>query len=63
MTTQEIRDYTHAHVHIWSERVPAHADEDGTVRVYDSVAGHFTACHSLTEAQQRHVRAAAKRAS
>jgi len=23
-------------------------DADGTVRVYDSVAGHYTRCHSLT---------------
>jgi hypothetical protein len=26
-------------------------DEDGSVRVYDSVAGHYTTCHALTPAQ------------
>lgn len=26
-------------------------DEDGTVRVWDATAGHFTACHSLTARQ------------
>ena len=25
-------------------------DEDGSVRVYDSVAGHYTTCHALTPA-------------
>jgi len=25
--------------------------EDGQVKVYDSVAGHFTTCHSLTDNQ------------
>lgn len=29
----------------------AHVDADGTVRVWDSVAGHYTRCHSLTPAQ------------
>jgi len=24
-------------------------DADGTVRVYDSTAGHYTTCHSMSE--------------
>jgi len=35
----------------------ARVDVDGTVRVYDSVAGHWTVCHSLTERQMMTVRA------
>jgi hypothetical protein len=33
------------------------AHQDGSVLVYDDVAGHFTKCHSLTPAQERYVRA------
>lgn len=29
---------------------------DGTVRVWDSVAGHYTTCHSLSSAAQLRVR-------
>lgn len=29
--------------------------EDGTVRVWDSVAGHFTTCHSLTARTQARI--------
>jgi hypothetical protein len=29
---------------------------DGRVWVYDSVAGHYTTCHALTDAQIRYVR-------
>ena len=36
--------------------VPAYADESGVVRVYDSIAGHYTTVHSLTEGQQAYVR-------
>jgi hypothetical protein len=35
----------------------AYADSTGIVRVYDSVAGHYTVCHSLTANQERYVRA------
>ena len=31
-------------------------DTDGTVRVWDSVAGHYTTCHSLSVAAQRRIR-------
>ena len=29
---------------------------DGTVRVYDSIAGHYTTCHSLSQGAQRRAR-------
>ena len=28
-------------------------EEDGTVRVYDSVANHYSTCHRLTDAVKR----------
>jgi hypothetical protein len=28
-------------------------EPDGTVRVYDAIAGHYTICHSLTPSQIR----------
>lgn len=31
-------------------------DADGTVRVWDSVAGHYTTCHILTESAQDRAR-------
>jgi hypothetical protein len=31
-------------------------DTDGTVRVWDSIAGYYTACHSLSDAAQRRIR-------
>ncbi|MGH8261387.1 MAG: hypothetical protein ACREUG_17025 [Steroidobacteraceae bacterium] len=33
---------------------------DGTVRVYDSVAGHYTTCHSMSPSAQRRIRQLAK---
>lgn len=36
-----------------------YVDESGIVRVYDSVAGHFTACHCLTPAAILRIRRAA----
>ena len=41
------------------EGVRAHrctVDEDGTVRVWDRVAGHYTTCHSLSPAALRRAR-------
>jgi len=29
--------------------------EDGVVRVWDDVAGHFTACHSISPTAQRRI--------
>jgi hypothetical protein len=34
--------------------------DDGTVLVYDSVAGHFTRCHALTAQQLRRIRQSAE---
>ena len=30
-------------------------DADGTVRVWDSVAGHYTMCHSLSKGAERRI--------
>ena len=35
--------------------------ENGQVWVYDTVAGHFTTCHSLTAGQQARVKRLASR--
>lgn len=43
-------------VRCWNTITTATADTDGTVRVWDSVAGHYTTCHSLTPAQIARVR-------
>lgn len=45
-----------ANVRIWNTITTAYADASGTVRVFDSVAGHYTTCHSLTPAQVARVR-------
>ena len=39
-----------------NESQRARVDDNGNVRVYDPVAGHYTVCHSLTEGQMRYVR-------
>ena len=31
-------------------------DADGTVRVWDDIAGHFTLCHSLSQSAERRIR-------
>jgi hypothetical protein len=36
----------------------ASVDADGTVRVYDDLAGHYTTVHALTAAQIRYIRRA-----
>lgn len=38
-------------------------DRDGTVRVWDSVAGHYTTCHSLGRSALARIRRAAARAN
>lgn len=40
----------------------ARVEADGSVSVYDSVTGHYTLCHALTDAQIRYIRRAAARA-
>ena len=37
-------------------------DVDGTVTVYDAIAGHYTICHSLSLAAQRRARKIARAA-
>lgn len=37
-------------------------DDDGTVRVYDRVAGHYTRRHTLSAQDLGRIRAAARRA-
>ena len=37
----------------------ASVDNTGVVRAWDSVAGHWTLCHALTDEQQRYIRARA----
>ena len=37
-------------------RTRAMVDQDGLVRVWDSVAGYYTLCHNLTKRQQARVR-------
>ena len=36
----------------------ARVEADGTVAVYDRLAGNYTTCHALTAAQIRHIRRA-----
>lgn len=38
-------------------------ERDGTVRVWDAVAGHYTICHALGTAAQRRIRRLAEVAS
>lgn len=37
-------------------------ESDGTVRVYDPVAGHYTTCHALSAGALRRIRKIAKNA-
>jgi hypothetical protein len=30
-------------------------DADGTVRVWDSLAGHYTTCHTMSQAVQKRI--------
>ena len=48
-------------VRTWGTRAAAYADAQGVVRVWDSIAGHYTLCHSLTAAQVRYVRGRTQR--
>lgn len=42
------------------ETVRVQIEQDGTARVYDGVAGHYTACHSLSERDQQRARRKAR---
>ena len=35
-------------------------DQDGTVRVWDSVAGHYTTCHSLSKSAEARIKKLAR---
>ena len=36
-------------------------DPDGTVRVWDSIAGHYTRCHGMTPREESRIRNLARR--
>jgi hypothetical protein len=40
-----------------------HVHPDGTVLAWDSVAGHYTTCHSLTNSAKQRIRFAARNAN
>jgi hypothetical protein len=42
------------------EKISVSIDSDGTVRVYDSIAGHYTVCHSLSRSAQARIRQLAR---
>lgn len=35
-------------------------DSNGTIRVWDEVAGHYTTCHSLTRSAERRIQKLAR---
>lgn len=48
-----------------SEGIKTHkfsVDSDGTVRVWDHAAGHYTTCHSLSKSAQARIRKLASNA-
>lgn len=53
-----------ARAKVWSGRGATserfQVDADGTIRVYDSVAGHYTTCHSMSERSQARIRRLAR---
>jgi hypothetical protein len=44
------------------QTIQALVEGDGTVRVYDDVAGYYTTCHSLSERAQARIRKLAQKA-
>jgi hypothetical protein len=44
------------------ETLPVLVESDGTIRVWDAVAGHYTVCHSLAPSAERRIRRLAKEA-
>ena len=38
------------------ENIKATVDADGTVRVWDELAAHYTTCHGLSAAAQQRIR-------
>ena len=37
-----------------------HVDSDGTVRVWDAIAGYYTSCHSLSRSTEARIRKLAR---
>jgi hypothetical protein len=54
--TREIETRARAFAGRGVEEVRCRVDAAGTVLVWDSVAGHFTNCHSLGESAIRRIR-------
>lgn len=42
------------------EAIRCMVDADGAVRVYDSVAGYYTTCHSLSDSAKARIRRLAR---
>lgn len=42
------------------QQITARVDADGTVRVWDSVAGYYTTCHSLSDSACARIRRLAR---
>ncbi len=47
-------------IKMWGQRVHAYY-QDGMVYVYDSVAGHYTTCHSASVGQVKYVKGRASK--
>lgn len=43
------------------ENIRCIVDATGTIRVWDSVAGHYTTCHGLSDSAQRRIRKLAEK--
>lgn len=43
------------------QTIEALVEGDGTVRVYDDIAGYYTTCHSLSERAQARIRKLAQK--
>jgi len=60
MTTYEVTVYCRAFSGDGIRNNLLAVDDDGTVRAYDKVAGHYTLCHALSARAQATARRAAK---
>ena len=56
MTTKTIKATAKFFAGFPRQTLPVMVEDDGTVRVYDSVAGHYTSCHSLSAKAIRRIR-------
>ncbi len=55
-TSKTIRCRANAFTNRGIEAIKCMVAEDGTVRVWDSVAGYYTTCHALSDSAQRRIR-------